>query len=445
MTAPQRPLTSMASKIRRLFACPLFLRVPYCVPTWGWKEHWHLLACSLTGRLIEGPHVSRLLAEMSRITSCPYVYGFNSGRDAIRAALLAWGIGRGDHVIMPSFCCASVAAAVNDCEAIPLFCDIGDDYNPNIDHIIALLSPNVRAILFTHLFGNPGRIDKLEERLRSKDTQGRILLIDDAAQSFGARINDRLIGTFGDVGIISFGPGKTMTATAGGLLLTASRTMAERVSRVALESVPVQVKIRRSLYFLIFRRWRKYTRVLWPLLGPILRRPDYRSTMPVAVSNVDAAIALDQLGKLEEMLTIRRNRKLRLDNLIVSGNGVPVAVSPRAADSELLLSAATKYPIRLALKSPDANLEEKFIVFMERNGIELQRLYQPLHLAVEGKPGGTLSQTECVRGQALQIPIEPSISSKDFEYVLDLYLTFTRLVASTGKDGASRNIDAGAQ
>ena len=103
-----------------------FYKVPYCVPAWGWSEHRTILKCLFTGKLIDGPDIKKLYARIREVTGVKYVFGFNSGQQAIQAALTAYGV-EGGQVIMPSYCCETVAKAVMDSGASPLFCDINHE------------------------------------------------------------------------------------------------------------------------------------------------------------------------------------------------------------------------------------------------------------------------------------------------------------------------------
>ena len=206
-----------------------FYRIPYCVPAWGWPEHLAIFTCIFTGKMIKGPHLQALYAVVKRKSDKKYVYGYNSGRESILSVLIAGGIHQGDKVILPSYCCETVAQAVVASGATPLFCDIEGDCNPDVNHIMGLISPEVKAIIFPHLFGKPGRIDILEAELEKRKLRSQILLIDAPSKLFGARLDNRLVGTFGDAGIISFGPGKTMTATGGGLVITDNDKLGKRL------------------------------------------------------------------------------------------------------------------------------------------------------------------------------------------------------------------------
>lgn len=407
-----------------------FYRVPYCVPAWGVAEHWAILRCLLTGSLIEGEDKGNLLQLVREITGMRYIFGFDSGREAIFAALKASGTGDGDKVIMPSYCCETVAVAIKKVGAEPVFCDILEDLNSDINHIVKLIDGSVKAIVFPHLFGNPGRIDKLEELLKEKGIRGRMFLIDDAAQSFGAKINGKLIGSFGDCGIVSFGPGKTITATGGGLLLTNKKELANRIDQISVQPCGSNDKVRRVFYWLIFRRWRKLTKPLYPYVRWMFNDQSCQSEWPRTLSNIDAAIALPQMRRLEATIAVRNERSIWIekvpenfhDNLWMR----PVVKTDSGGGPRGRQCVFTKY-ILLGEYTKETNccLQDLYLELFDAGGIEMFPLYKPVHLNGNYNQGSTvLPNTERMSGAIFQVPLEPSISDKNFQHITEIYMKF---------------------
>lgn len=411
-----KKLAGKAKNFRRQF-----YKIPYCVPTWGWEEHRAILRCLCTGRLVHGGDKEKLYGAIREMTGVRHVFGFNSGQEAISAALLARGVGAGDTVIMPSYCCESVAKAVVFTRARPAFCDIKADLNPDAEHVLNLLGPQVKAIIFPHLFGNPAAIDVLEKGLVAKGVRSKILLIDDAAQSFGARLNGRLLGTFGDAGIISFGPGKTMTASGGGLLVTHSDELAGGIAGVPVSRPDYMDKLRVLLYWLFFRRWRRATLSFFPYCRAFFKQRPDRGTLH-ALANVDAAIARCQLAKLERLVAVRRERKQMLDMILAGCHAHPGAAGHGAENT---FSTATKYVLSCPAAEDDAEPQAAYQLYLKENGIELMNLYVPIHHDRERYPNKAfLPMTDTMWRQVLQVPLEPSMHARDFTYVTETVQRF---------------------
>jgi len=141
-------------------------------------------------------------------------------------ALLALGIGPGDEVIVPAFTFPATGNAVELVGARPVFVDVDPrTYNIQINEIEKYITKKTAAILVVHLFGNP--VDM--ESVLNIAQRYRLKVIEDAAGALGSLYRGRLCGTMGDVGCFSFHPRKIVTTGEGGMVVTSSQEVAERV------------------------------------------------------------------------------------------------------------------------------------------------------------------------------------------------------------------------
>jgi hypothetical protein len=138
---------------------------------------------------------------------------------ALEIALRACDVGKGDEVIIPTFCCTSVVPPILAVGACPVLADVGDELNITAETVEAALTQKTRAIVVPHLFGNPVDIKSIVDLAHSKD----IRVIDDAAQALGATIDGRPVGSFGDLGILSFGSEKVCFGLGGGVVVSRQR------------------------------------------------------------------------------------------------------------------------------------------------------------------------------------------------------------------------------
>lgn len=176
---------------------------------------------------ILGPNVHAFEQEAAEYLGVPYAISCANGTDALHLALLAAGIGEGDEVITTPFTFIATAEAIRYVGATPVFVDVDEQtYNIRIDQIEAAITPKTKAIIPVHLFGQP--VDMLA--LMSLAKQHDLLVVEDAAQSFGARIGDRQTLSFGDFGCTSFFPSKNLGCFGDGGMVTAqTEAMAERL------------------------------------------------------------------------------------------------------------------------------------------------------------------------------------------------------------------------
>lgn len=178
-----------------------------------------------SGHFIMGPDVLAFEQEAAAYLGVKHAVGVNSGTDALIIGLRALGIGPGDEVITTPFTFFATAESISSVGATPVFADI-DPRTYNIDpaRIREQITPRTRAIMPVHLYGNPCAMDEI---MAIAEEHG-LLVIEDCAQSFGARYKGKQTGTIGHVGAYSFFPSKNLGAFGdGGLLVTNDDRVAE--------------------------------------------------------------------------------------------------------------------------------------------------------------------------------------------------------------------------
>lgn len=171
-----------------------------------------------SGQFIMGPDVKLFEEEVAQYLAVKHAIAVNSGTDALVIGLRSLGIGPGDEVITTPFTFFATAESISAIGAKPVFVDI-DETTFNIDplKIEAAITPKTKAILPVHLYGRPCRMDHITAIAR----EHRLRVVEDCAQSFGARFKGQQTGTIGDVGAYSFFPSKNLGGFGdGGLIVT---------------------------------------------------------------------------------------------------------------------------------------------------------------------------------------------------------------------------------
>lgn len=182
------------------------------------------------GKFILGPEVSELESRLAAFAGAKHAVTCGSGTDALLLALMAWQIGRGDAVFVPAFTFAATAEVVALLGATPIFCDILEDtFNLDPDSLeraithAEMLALRPRAVIAVDLFGQPADYRRI---LPLAEAHG-LKVLADAAQSFGATLDGRRVGTFGDITATSFFPAKPLGCYGdGGAILTDSAELA---------------------------------------------------------------------------------------------------------------------------------------------------------------------------------------------------------------------------
>lgn len=179
-----------------------------------------------SGDYILGSNVKAFEQEMCDYLGCKYAIGVNSGTDALHLALRAAGIGPGDEVITTPFTFIATSEAIRMVGATPVFADIELlSYNIDPVQIEHAITSRTRAILPVHLYGRPCHMEAITQIARDHNLK----LIEDCAQSLGAKFNGQYTGTFGDAGCLSFFPSKNLGCMGdGGMIVTNSEEIYEQ-------------------------------------------------------------------------------------------------------------------------------------------------------------------------------------------------------------------------
>ncbi len=177
------------------------------------------------GAYINGPEVAELEGKLAAFAGCRHAIGVSSGTDALLAALMAKGIGRGDAVFLPSFTFTATAEVVLQCGATPVFVEVdAATFNLEPNHLREAIAHTAKmgqlrpaAIIAVDLFGQPADYQAIND-LASE--QGLFVLAD-GAQSFGASYHNRKVGGLAEVTATSFYPAKPLGCYGdGGAIFT---------------------------------------------------------------------------------------------------------------------------------------------------------------------------------------------------------------------------------
>lgn len=184
-----------------------------------------------SGVYLMGQELSSFESEFADYLNIKYAVGVGSGTDALSLALRAFGIGRGDDVIVPANAYPTAFGVAASGSRLRL-CDVdSDSLTATIKTIEPELTKFTKAIVIVHLYGYPARADEIAKLTK----QLGIALIEDCAQAVGAKINGQLVGTFGDAGCFSFYPTKNLGAMGdGGAVVTNNLEVAERIRRLRM-------------------------------------------------------------------------------------------------------------------------------------------------------------------------------------------------------------------
>jgi perosamine synthetase len=270
--------------------------IPVNEPLLDGNEKKYLAECIDTGWISsEGPFVQKLEDAMARRTGRKHGVAVCNGSAALDVAVTALGLGRDDEVILPTFTIISCAAAIVRAGATPVVVDSDPlTWNMDVNEVADRITRRTRAIMAVHIYGLP--VD-MEPILALAQKHG-LKVIEDAAQMHGQTYRGRACGSLGDISTFSFYSNKHVTTGEGGMIVTDDNALAERC---------------RSLRNFCFQK----KRFVHDELGWNFR-----------MSNVQAALGVAQLERLDEFVE-RKRRMGRLYNELLTS--VPGLQLPLAA------------------------------------------------------------------------------------------------------------------
>lgn len=265
--------------------------IPVCVPTLGEAEKEYVDECLETNWISAmGEYVNQFEDEFAEYTNSKYGISTTSGTTALHLALEAIGVEEGDEVILPTFTMGATALAVVYCGAKPVLVDSNPRTgNMNPEQIRDAITDRTKAILPVHIYGHPCDMDSILQVADEHD----LYVVEDAAEAHGAEYKGRKVGSLGDVGCFSFYANKMITTGEGGMVVTDDDEIAERAEWL------------KSLAYSAEERF-VHTAIGF----------NYRMT------NVQAAIGVGQLEKMDEFVAMRRKNASLYNEALTHVNGI---------------------------------------------------------------------------------------------------------------------------
>ena len=199
--------------------------IPVAKPLIGEEEIEEVEKVLRSGFIAQGPKVAEFEEAFANYVGAEHAVATSSGTTALHVALLALGVGKGDEVITTPFSFAATGNCALYVGARPVFVDIDPStFNLDPEGIEEAITEKTKAILPVHLDGQPARMDRIMEISQEHN----IPVVEDAAQAHGAKFQDQMIGSIGDMACFSFYPTKNMTTSEGGMITTNSSKLADQ-------------------------------------------------------------------------------------------------------------------------------------------------------------------------------------------------------------------------
>jgi dTDP-4-amino-4,6-dideoxygalactose transaminase len=330
-----------------------------------------------------GKDVTLFEQEFADFCGTNYAVGVDSGLSALELSLRALGVGPGDEVIVPAHTFVATAAAATFAGATPVLVDIDEKtYDIDVTQIEAAITPNTKAIIPVHLYGQPADMDAIMALAEKND----LVVVEDACQAHGARYKERSTGSLGHAGAFSFYPTKNLGACGdAGMVVTDDAEVVEKVR--AMRNCGQREKYLHEL-------------------PPFNHRLD----------TLQAAVLRVKLPHLRDWVEARRQHANRYTELLQDSDVVIPYDAPEATHVYHL------YVIRIQGKDRDACVEQ-----LHDRGVGAGIHYPiPVHMQPyyddRGFYSGQFPVTERVCSEIVSLPMFPELTNEQIDYVCEQVL-----------------------
>ena len=200
-------------------------------PLFSGKEKKLLSDCINSGYVSSvGKYVQLFEKKINKFTGSKYSIATNSGTSALHLGLVSLGVNSNHEVLLPSLTYVATANAVKYCGATPNLINISFKKGGKIFNKFS--KKQIKVLIVVHLYGISSKIDELKNFCK----KNKIILIEDAAEAVGTFFKGKHLGTFGDIGILSFNGNKTITTGSGGMVLTKNKKIANKIYHLSTQA-----------------------------------------------------------------------------------------------------------------------------------------------------------------------------------------------------------------
>jgi len=373
------------------------------------------------------------------------VFAVNAGRTALYLALQSLGLKPGESVIVPAYTCAIVFEVILRLGLKPTLVDVNPEtYNINPALISDTITSKTKAIVVVHLFGRPSEMDQIMEIANNYG----LFVVEDVAQALGAEYRGVKTGTFGEIAIFSFGPGKSLTSGEGGAIAVNDQKLIEKVIEVgntllkprlawrlhvAKNIVSMKFFSKALLYSFISghleNELNKADReILSNCLKLLNNRTDvalHTTIMLTKMPTLSARMAQIQLKKIEELNNKRIKNAVILTRLL---EPVSEYVQLPQLGPDKIRNTFTRFPAKMKKGS-----RESLIRRIKKKGIDIEKPYHHLSTFMRKYSKRRYICAESLCESLITIPNHPCLNSKDLEKV---GITFTQSIHQQALDYA---------
>jgi perosamine synthetase len=364
--------------------------IAFSRPYFGEAEAEAAASVTRSGWIVGGPRLGEFERRFAALCGAEHAVGVSSWTTGAFLVLHAWGIGPGDEVIVPSLTFIASVNVIRHVGATPVFAEIdAATYNIDPADVAPRITERTRVIMPVDQLGLPCDIDAIRDLAR----QHGLRVLDDAACAFGSRNHGRPVGSLADVTVFSLHARKVVTTAEGGMIVTNDSALAERLRRLRHQGMSLSDYARHG--------------------GPPTQFESYPEIgYNHRITDIQAAIGLVQLDRLEDILERRRGVAARYDAYLA---GHPMFIAPHVPAG--LEPNRQSYQIRLrqgAGRSRNAVMDRLFEMGIPtRRGVMASHLEPPYR-----QDAPMLPMTEATAASTIQLPMHSGLTLEQQDRVV---------------------------
>ena len=337
-----------------------------------------------------GPEIEEFERNLKNYVGTDYCVTLNSATSALHATLLAYGLGSGDEIIVPSFSFISTANSVLFVNGKPKFADIEEEtlgLSPN--SIANTINSKTKAIIPMDYGGLSCKITEISEVAKKNN----LILIEDAAECLGSTVKGAKVGSQSDSAIFSFCGNKVLTTGEGGAVVTNSKKIYEKIKLIRShgrqDSINYFKNPSKSQYLSLGYNWR--------------------------MSSLTAALGISQLKKFDKIIKMRQKNAKQLISKLAKFEEISISDPPNGYEHIYQM-----FTIKLNSKKIRDSLHN----FLKKKRIFSKVYFFPIHLTDFYKKnfpnsGKFLPNTEKLSNQLLTLPLYPNMTSEEKQYLIE--------------------------
>ena len=344
----------------------------------------------------EGSEIEEFEKKIADYIGVKYCSIFNSGGSALFALMKSYNFGKDDEIIVPSFTFIATAYAPLYVGAKPIFADIEEQtFGLDPEDVKKKITPKTKAIIPIHYGGMPCKIDELMKIAE----ENNLILIEDAAEAFGAEYKGQKAGVFGDSAIFSFCQNKIFTTSEGGCIVTNNKEIYEKA-----------------------KLFRSYGRELNGNYFTSFEKLDYIDIgHNLRMSSLLAGLGISQLEKVDKLIEMRRENAQYLSRQL---SGLNEIIVPDITEKDCF-SVYQLYTIRIL---EGKEMRDKLMKYLTERGINTKIYFDSVHQHAVFKDLGydkiVLPKTNKMSEQVLSLPIYPGLTKPEMDYIVENIINF---------------------